>query len=94
MIDLFYWKKWFAFENHDTHTEDDDRKFLYENVMLGVPRIRQIRVRDDSCHIHPDVARFFDKCYDYYTIFSEETKPIEIALDNPSTKTAFVKMQL
>ena len=30
-----------------------DRNILYENRMLGLPRIRQLRVRNDSCQIHP-----------------------------------------
>lgn len=88
MIDLLYWKIWFAFDDPDTHTEKDDKKFVYENFLLGVPRIRQVRVRDDSCFIHPDVSRFFDKCYDYYTIFSESIKPIKYDMEKSITKTA------
>lgn len=85
MIDLFYWKEGFGFENSGNLTE---RKFLFESVMLGVPRIRQVRVTDNSCHIHPDVSKFFEKCYGYYTIFSEDRKPINIDMENSATKTA------
>ena len=31
-----------------------DRNILYENRLLGLPRIRQLRVRNDTCEIHPD----------------------------------------
>ena len=32
---------------------DSDRNVLFENRMLGLPRIRQLRVMNDSCQIHP-----------------------------------------
>jgi hypothetical protein len=30
---------------------EQDAHLLYNNMMLGVPRIRQLRVRNDSCEV-------------------------------------------
>lgn len=68
----------------------EDRKMFYDNQILGVPRIRQVRVKHDSCKIHPNMQRFFNNCYNSYSIYSEETSPIKKGMDNKLTKTALV----
>ena len=46
---------------------NEDRNVLYENRLLGVPRLRQIRVRNDTCVIHPSLHRLVTKaCYGDY----------------------------
>ena len=44
-----------------------DRNILYENRMLGLPRIRQLRVHNDSCEVHPDFQSAIRFCYAKYT---------------------------
>ena len=50
-----------------------DRNILYENRLLGLPRIRQLRVRNDSCSIHPHFQNAIHVCYhDYNTGVEDE----------------------
>jgi len=45
---------------------------LYENYLLGSPRMRQIRVRNDSCEIHKDFQRAIFSCYNHYSKLYED----------------------
>ncbi|XP_022232185.2 polycystic kidney disease 2-like 2 protein [Drosophila obscura] len=49
------------------------RVFLHENLMLGPPRIRQIRVRKGSCYVNDAFIRYFNTCYAPYSKTTEET---------------------
>ncbi|SPP78719.1 blast:Polycystic kidney disease 2-like 1 protein [Drosophila guanche] len=44
------------------------RRFMYENLLLGPPRLRQIRVSKQRCHM----GWHFDFCYDDYSPGVEE----------------------
>lgn len=48
------------------------RVFLHENLLLGPPRLRQIRVRKDSCYVNDAFIRYFNTCYSQYTAGTEE----------------------
>ncbi|KAL0272042.1 UNVERIFIED_CONTAM: hypothetical protein PYX00_005165 [Menopon gallinae] len=89
LIQLLYWKFWYSYVFPTHHKPEEDKKYLFENQIMGVPRMRQVRVRNDSCKIHPDVARFFDECYHYYSLYSEETRPIREDMDDSITATAW-----
>lgn len=62
--------------HHDAEEGDDERTLLYENLLLGPPRLRQIRVQDKSCHVHQAFSRYFDKCYDAYSSSIEEKSEV------------------
>ncbi|XP_002015054.2 polycystic kidney disease 2-like 1 protein [Drosophila persimilis] len=49
------------------------RVFLRENLMLGPPRIRQIRVRKGSCYVNDAFIRYFNTCYAPYSKSAEDT---------------------
>ncbi len=54
----------------------------FENKILGVPRLRQLRVKNNSCTVHPLFKNMIDGCYDSYSYFSEDHSPFGIyALD-------------
>ncbi|EDW04156.1 polycystic kidney disease 2-like 2 protein isoform X1 [Drosophila grimshawi] len=53
-----------------THLEG--RVFLHENLMLGPPRLRQIRVRKDSCYVNDAFIRYFNSCYAAYSSGAEQ----------------------
>lgn len=62
-----------SFRNvNKTHLEG--RVFLHENLMLGPPRIRQIRVKRDSCFVNDAFIRYFSSCYADYSQSVEEVK--------------------
>ncbi|XP_022904660.1 polycystin-2-like [Onthophagus taurus] len=59
------------FSNNLFDEEDDTKsKFdvgiLYVNKLIGVPTIRQVTVRNNSCTTHPRFRRAFLVCYDSY----------------------------
>jgi hypothetical protein len=45
---------------------------LVENQLLGLPRLRMLRVRNDSCDVHLDFRSLIDSCYNVYTVDSED----------------------
>lgn len=71
LLDGLYWKM-----QPSNRTEGDDRSFIYyENLLLGVPRIRQLRVRNGSCSIPLDLRDEIKECYDVYSVSSEDRAP-------------------
>jgi len=64
------------FKNFNANrTHLDGRIFLHENLLLGPPRLRQIRVMKDTCFVNDAFIRYFNTCYDSYSPGSEEIKP-------------------
>ncbi|XP_023215314.1 polycystin-2-like [Centruroides sculpturatus] len=71
MHECLYWETWY----NDDPTVMQDRNILYENYLLGSPRLRQLRVRNDSCAVHPDFTSSISECYDVYDPSIEDTRP-------------------
>lgn len=71
LINGLYWDKWY--NNKSTNSF---KSILYENYLLGAPRMRQIRVRNDSCEIHKDFQRAIFSCYNHYSKIYEDRKDI------------------
>lgn len=71
LLDGLYWKT-----QPNNRTETDNRSFIYyENLLLGVPRIRQLKVRNGSCSIPQDLRDEIKECYDVYSVSSEDRAP-------------------
>lgn len=65
-----YWEKWY---NDENATQNG---FIYfENKLLGVPRLRQLRVKKGSCKVHSLFKNTINDCYDSYSYFSEDQSP-------------------
>lgn len=43
------------------------RIYLRDNILLGPPRLRQIRVQEKSCEVHEVFLTYFVNCYAGYT---------------------------
>ena len=54
---------------------EEDANMLYDNKMLGVPRLRQLRVRNDSCEVHPLFQASITACYSDYEEAKEDKDP-------------------
>jgi hypothetical protein len=67
LMDGLYWDRWY---NNDSTTTK--HSILYENYLLGSPRMRQLRVRNDSCEVHKDFQRAIFTCYNFYAVPYEE----------------------
>ncbi len=57
----------------------DSNYIFYENKMLGVPRIRQVKVRPDSCTIASGFRSEIKHCYAAYSSSAEDTRSFGLA---------------
>ena len=85
LLDGLYWEKWY---NEEPVATEELNFLYYENKMLGVPRLRQLQVRDDSCTVHDDFAKEITACYASYSGSIENTKDLAGANNNPNNLTA------
>ncbi|XP_064627409.1 polycystin-2-like isoform X2 [Lineus longissimus] len=72
LMDGLYWEKWY---NGKNVTNDELGYIFYENRLLGVPRIRQLKVRNDSCTVPEDFSNEIKECFDSYATSVEATEP-------------------
>ncbi|GFN78422.1 polycystic kidney disease protein 2 [Plakobranchus ocellatus] len=72
LLNGLYWEKWY---NNNNMTSDEMGYIYYENKLLGVPRIRQLRVHSNSCKVHEDFESFISECYDSYAESIEDKLP-------------------
>ncbi|PWA30714.1 hypothetical protein CCH79_00009178 [Gambusia affinis] len=76
-----YWDVWY-----NNNSLPENRSFIfYENLLLGVPRLRQVKVRNESCSVHEDLRDEVQDCYNMYTPSNEDTAPF-----GPKNGTAWV----
>lgn len=54
----------------------EGRLFLSQNLFLGPPRLRQVRVKKDNCEVHSSLVRYFNACYTPYSKSYEDTAPV------------------
>ncbi|XP_073897887.1 polycystin-2 isoform X3 [Castor canadensis] len=81
LLDGLYWKM-----EPGNQTRADNRSFIfYENMLLGVPRLRQLKVRNGSCSIPQDLRDEIKECYDVYSVSSEDRSPF-----GPGNGTAWI----
>ncbi|XP_078497207.1 polycystin-2-like protein 1 [Lissotriton helveticus] len=70
LLDGLYWTKWYNNQSLDQSTQSF---IFYENLLLGVPRIRQLKVQNNSCVVHTDFRDDISGCYDVYSKEKEDT---------------------
>jgi hypothetical protein len=67
ILDGLYWEQWY---NNDNASQTG---FIYfENKILGLPRLRQLRVKKNSCKVHSLFKNSIENCYSSYDYFSED----------------------
>ncbi|XP_048459930.1 polycystic kidney disease 2-like 2 protein [Rhincodon typus] len=71
LLDSLYWKEWY----NGQPLYQGENYIYYENILLGHPQIRQLRVRNNSCSIHEYFQKMFKDCYDAYTFATEDQSP-------------------
>ncbi|XP_068244650.1 polycystin-2-like [Palaemon carinicauda] len=76
LLDGLYWEYWY--DTALTGTDQDDKNILYENRLLGAPRLRQVRVRNDSCVVPSDFQGAIRQCFDIYSPNAEDKTPFGI----------------
>uniref|UniRef100_A0A6P7F1D4 Polycystin-2-like isoform X3 n=1 Tax=Diabrotica virgifera virgifera TaxID=50390 RepID=A0A6P7F1D4_DIAVI len=75
MINSFFWESTYG---NGEAKDSDGMNILYENKVLGVPRIRMVKVRNDSCIVHEYFLRMFLDCYDEYSEEAEDKEKFGI----------------
>uniref|UniRef100_A0A8C2JTG7 Polycystic kidney disease 2-like 1 n=1 Tax=Cyprinus carpio TaxID=7962 RepID=A0A8C2JTG7_CYPCA len=69
LLDSLYWTKWY----NDEPLPNGNQSFIYyENLLLGVPRIRQLKVKNNSCKVHKDFQQEIMECFNVYSDTKED----------------------
>ncbi|XP_070834158.1 polycystin-2-like protein 1 [Chaetodon trifascialis] len=69
LLDGLYWTKWY---NNQSMDSGDQSFIYYENMLLGVPRMRQIKIMNNSCKVHSDFQDEITGCFDVYSEKKED----------------------
>ncbi|XP_074521511.1 polycystin-2 isoform X1 [Halichoeres trimaculatus] len=64
-----YWEVWY----NNKSLPENQSLIYYENLLLGVPRLRQVKVRNESCSVHENLRDEVQDCYNMYTPSNEDT---------------------
>ncbi|XP_045214865.1 polycystic kidney disease 2-like 1 protein isoform X3 [Mercenaria mercenaria] len=86
LINGLYWETWY---NNDTVPTEQQGYIYYENKLLGVPRLRQLQVHSNSCHVHDDFAEVIRECYESYAESLENKQPFGPGVNNEDNYTAW-----
>ncbi|XP_041921583.1 polycystic kidney disease 2-like 1 protein isoform X1 [Alosa sapidissima] len=69
LVNGLYWTKWY----NDQPLNYSSQSFIYyENMLLGVPRMRQLKVKNNSCKVHKDFQNEIVDCFDVYSDKKED----------------------
>ncbi|KAM6380150.1 polycystin-2-like protein 2 [Pluvialis apricaria] len=79
LLDGLYWDKRY---NNTTLTLQNSSHIYYENLLLGVAQIRQLKVHNNTCAIYPYFHTFLEDCYSEYRYGAEDRS--EFGLKNES----------
>ncbi|CAH1795418.1 unnamed protein product [Owenia fusiformis] len=72
LMDGLYWETWY----NDRNVTDSELGYIfYENKLLGIPRLRQLKVLNNSCVVHDDFKKDITQCYDNYAESIEDKNP-------------------
>ncbi|XP_063332201.1 polycystin-2 isoform X2 [Pelmatolapia mariae] len=66
-----YWEVWY----NNKSLPENQSLIYYENLLLGVPRLRQVKVHNETCSVHEDLRDEVQDCYNLYTLTNEDTAP-------------------
>jgi hypothetical protein len=58
------------------------------SMRVGAPRIRQLRIKENSCRVHRRVKHVISQCRDDYNWFDDDTKDYTPKWENVLNKTA------
>uniref|UniRef100_A0A8B9PNQ1 Polycystin 2 like 2, transient receptor potential cation channel n=1 Tax=Apteryx owenii TaxID=8824 RepID=A0A8B9PNQ1_APTOW len=70
LLDGLYWDKWY--NNMTLTIQKNSSHIYYENLLLGVAQIRQLKVRNGTCSIYPYFQTFLKECYCEYRYRAED----------------------
>ncbi|XP_036061222.1 polycystic kidney disease 2-like 2 protein isoform X2 [Onychomys torridus] len=78
LLEGLYWDSWY--NNQQLYNLKNSSRIYYENVLLGVPRVRQLRVRNNTCKVSVFQSLMSD-CYSKYTADNEDVSDFGLQRD-------------
>ena len=81
IMNSIYWESYYNGEN-----VTGTGYVFYENKLLGVPRVRQLRVKNGSCTVHKSLRSLISDCYDDYSFSGEDKAAFSIGITDPTQK--------
>ncbi|CAF0929169.1 unnamed protein product [Adineta ricciae] len=73
--------------NGENVTQDQVGFVLFENKIIGLPRLRQLRMKNNSCVVHKKFRSMIPDCYAPYSSSKEDRDPF--GSENVTSKTAW-----
>ncbi|XP_014651282.1 PREDICTED: polycystic kidney disease 2-like 2 protein [Ceratotherium simum simum] len=70
LLEGLYWDSWY--NNQKLYNLKNSNRIYYENILLGVPQVRQLKVRNNTCKIYSSFQSLMSECYDKYTSANED----------------------
>ncbi|XP_023591341.1 polycystin-2-like protein 2 isoform X4 [Trichechus manatus latirostris] len=70
LLEGLYWDSWY--NNKQPYNLKNSSRIYYENILLGVPRVRQLKVRNNTCKVYSSFQSLMSECYDKYTYENED----------------------
>ncbi|XP_034511628.1 polycystic kidney disease 2-like 2 protein [Ailuropoda melanoleuca] len=70
LLEGLYWDAWYT--KNTLYDLKNSSRIYYENILLGVPRVRQVKVRNNTCKVYSSLQSLMNECYDRYTSKNED----------------------
>uniref|UniRef100_A0A2R8MZW4 Polycystin 2 like 2, transient receptor potential cation channel n=1 Tax=Callithrix jacchus TaxID=9483 RepID=A0A2R8MZW4_CALJA len=70
LLEGLYWDSWY--NNQQLYNLKNSSRIYYENILLGVPRVRQLKVRNNTCKVYSSFQSSISECYGKYTSANED----------------------
>ena len=91
ILNGLYWDTWY---NNEVVNKTD--YIYYENKLLGLPRLRQMRVQKGACTVNSIFQPFISDCYPDYSLTKEDKEPFGIYNSNMTAaqmnNTAYISL--
>ncbi|KAH0506137.1 Polycystic kidney disease 2-like 2 protein [Microtus ochrogaster] len=79
LLEGLYWDSWY--NNQQLYNLKNSSRIYYENILLGVPRVRQLRVRNNTCKVYSAFQSLVSDCYGKYTAENEDLSDFGLKSD-------------
>ncbi|XP_048224448.1 polycystic kidney disease 2-like 2 protein isoform X1 [Perognathus longimembris pacificus] len=80
LLDGLYWDSWY--NNQKLYDLKNSSRIYYENILLGVPRVRQLKVRNNTCKVYSSFQSLMSECYDKYASENEDLADFGLRVDS------------
>ncbi|KAM5214232.1 polycystin-2-like protein 2 [Hipposideros larvatus] len=79
LLEGLYWDSWY--NNQKLYNLKNSSRIYYENILLGVPRVRQLKVRNNTCTVYSSFQSLMSECYAKYTSENEDMADFGLKLN-------------